>query len=190
MATVYLAGPEVFFADGRALIARKQALARSCGLEPLAGLGKEEMPADKFERGRFISALNENMIRASDFMIANMTPFRGISADVGTAYEIGFMCALGRPVFGYSNDPRHYDARATAEYYHGNVGIAEDGALRADDGQMVEDHAMADNLMLDGGIIARGGIVMRPAGGRVLPAEDLSTFEQCLHAATRYFRSA
>ena len=40
-----------------------------------------------------------------------MTPFRGPSIDPGTAYEMGFMRALKRPVLGYRNDPRDYITR-------------------------------------------------------------------------------
>ena len=50
-------------------------------------------------------------MRSCDLLIANCTPFRGVSMDVGTAFEIGFMRALGRPVFGYSNTPADYAAR-------------------------------------------------------------------------------
>ena len=48
------------------------------------------------------AARDEQHIRSADALIANLTPFRGSSADVSTAYELGFMRALGRPVFGYS----------------------------------------------------------------------------------------
>lgn len=179
---VYLAGPEVFFADAEAVIGRKRELAARYGFTP-AVWEPEGWPQDKYEVGLFISAANETMMRQSDLIIANMTPFRGLSTDVGTAYEIGFMCALGRPAFGYSNDGRHYGERAAAEYYHAALVLAPDGMQRAGDGQMVEEHSMADNLMLDGGIAARGGFVVRPAPGIVLPAEDLSQFETCLAAA-------
>ena len=47
-------------------------------------------------------------------MIVNLTPFRGPSADVGSAYEMGFMRALGRPIFAYSNDSRLFLDRIRA----------------------------------------------------------------------------
>lgn len=52
---------------------------------------------------------------------------------------------------------------------------------------MVEDHFMSDNLMLDGGMHMRGGIVARPSSSVVLPFADLSIFEQALSAARRFF---
>ena len=57
---------------------------------------------------------NEAHIRSCDALIAELTPFRGPSADVGTVYELGFMRALGRPVFGYSNVARRFGARVLA----------------------------------------------------------------------------
>jgi len=183
---VYIAGPEVFFPNGKEIIARKGELARKYGFEANT-FGGGDYPADKFAFGVAISKANEDTMRGSDFILANMTPFRGLSTDVGTAYEIGFMCALGKAAFAYTNDPRFYDVRLTADYYGGDVARAEDGMMRGADGWMVEDHAMADNLMLDGGIVERGGIVARAPEGPVLPWDDLSVYEQALKAARAYF---
>ena len=46
-----------------------------------------------------------------DLVIANMTPFRGPSMDVGTAVELGYSFARGLPVFGYTNIVDDYEAR-------------------------------------------------------------------------------
>ncbi|MFC7552233.1 nucleoside 2-deoxyribosyltransferase [Pseudoroseomonas wenyumeiae] len=43
-----------------------------------------------------------------------MTPFRGPSADAGTVFELGFMRALGRPVFGYANAVANFRDRTLA----------------------------------------------------------------------------
>ena len=45
----------------------------------------------------------ERVMQDCDAMIVNLTPFRGPIADVGSAYEMGFMRALGRSIFAYSN---------------------------------------------------------------------------------------
>jgi nucleoside 2-deoxyribosyltransferase len=50
------------------------------------------------ERGLSISRCMEPIIRNCDGMTVNLTPFRGPSADAGSAYEMGFMRALGRPM--------------------------------------------------------------------------------------------
>ncbi|MFX6778571.1 nucleoside 2-deoxyribosyltransferase, partial [Acinetobacter baumannii] len=39
---------------------------------------------------------NEAMMDAADAIIANLTPFRGPSADAGTVYELGYMAGRGK----------------------------------------------------------------------------------------------
>jgi nucleoside 2-deoxyribosyltransferase len=187
MKKVYLAGPEVFYPDGESITQAKRELTRRYGFEPNIWSGDRDWPEGKFEIGVFIARGNETVMSDSDFIIANMTPFRGISTDVGTAYEIGFMCAQGKPAFGYTNDGRFYGQRAVDDHYGGDVAPDARGVNRAPDGQMVEDHTMSDNLMLDGGIHMRGGLVARPDNRAIRPFADLSSFEECLKAAQRFF---
>ena len=54
---------------------------------------------------------NEAMMDAADAIIANLTPFRGPSADAGTVYELGYMAGRGKLLFAYSNDPAAYPER-------------------------------------------------------------------------------
>src|ERR1700681_299298 len=96
---IYLAGPDVFLPDAAALAADKRKLCADYGFigvaptdskTDLSGLSKHAAAIE-------ISADNEATIRSCDLLIANLTPFRGPSADVGTAYELGFARALGKP---------------------------------------------------------------------------------------------
>jgi nucleoside 2-deoxyribosyltransferase len=177
---VYLAGPEVFLPNGRDLLAEKRALARRYGFEPHAPIDLSHLgTAGRYERGVAIAAANEARMREADAVIANLTPFRGISADPGTVYELGFMAALGRVVLAYSNDARGYFERVRDEYYDGRIETAAAGAQGAD-GHRIEDHDMADNLMLDGGIAARGGVFMRRAVPVERRFEDTVAFVACL----------
>lgn len=102
---VYLAGPAVLLAEPHAVADVKKAVCAAHGFEgvfpldgdlDLAGL----TPRDQALK---ISAENEALIRSCQLVIANMTPFRGPSADVLTAYEMGFARGLGLPVFACSN---------------------------------------------------------------------------------------
>ncbi|WP_370675072.1 nucleoside 2-deoxyribosyltransferase [Pleomorphomonas sp. PLEO] len=185
----YLAGPEVFLSDSAAVIASKRELALSYGFQP-NGIAEEELDPtglSLFEFGRRISLANEKAMRGSDLIIANLTPFRGISADIGTAFEVGFMCALGRAAYGYTNTARPYFERLRDDYYHGAIAKTADGATRGPDGMMVEDHGMVDNLMLDGGIETLGGILVRRQVEPDNLWSDLSAFEDCLRAAAVRF---
>lgn len=49
------------------------------------------------EQAVAISRANEGLIRSADLLIANLTPFRSVSADAGTLFEVGFMRALDGP---------------------------------------------------------------------------------------------
>ena len=125
---IYLAGPEVFLPEARAIGAEKARLAAEAGMEgafPLdAQLDLDGLPT--LDRARRISLGNEGLMRSCDALIANLTPFRGVSMDSGTAFEVGFMQALGRPLSGYTNVLPDYRERALGYQARG----ARDTGLR------------------------------------------------------------
>lgn len=154
---IYLAGPEVFMPNARELLAQKAAIAREEGFIPLSPGDLAPPKCDtRFDMGLAISRINERAMREADILVANLTPFRGVAADVGTTFELGFMCALGKRVYGYSNVAEPHFERVSA-YYGGEVVLGEDGRHRGPDGISLEDFDMADNLMLDGGLTQHGG---------------------------------
>jgi nucleoside 2-deoxyribosyltransferase len=180
---IYLAGPEVFLSNARDMLDRKAALARDAGFIPLSPGDLQIPPADtKVAHGCNINAVDEQMMLEADAVIANITPFRGIAADTGTSYELGFMCALNKPVFAYTNVAANHFSRIM-KYYHDIAAPDETGRYRGPDGLSIENFDMADNLMLHGGVIRRGGVVIV---GDAHPDEiytDLTAFRQCLAAA-------
>lgn len=180
---MYLAGPEVFFPDPIAAGAEKKRLCAEHGFEgvyPLDNVidGAEHLSPQ--ELARRISHANEALIRSCDLLIANCTPFRSVSMDVGTAFEIGFMQALGRPVLGYSNSPTDYAERvrnaATAE-----AAIWDDESHAAE----IEDFGLAENLMIAIAIADASGefVTQEVAPERML--SDLTGFRRCLESARR-----
>jgi nucleoside 2-deoxyribosyltransferase len=184
---IYLAGPEVFLPDAIAVGARKAAMCAAHGLEgvfPLdAQLGLADLP--KAEAARRISEANEGLMRSCDALIANLTPFRGVSMDSGTAFEVGFMRALGRPVLGYTNVIPDYKARAEV-YRSAPPPLPEWDHPEAE----IEDFDGAENLMIEVAIRNCGGSVVRTA---VPPAEvmrDLAGFEACVVQAAQVLKVA
>jgi nucleoside 2-deoxyribosyltransferase len=144
----YLAGPEVFLPDPAAAA---EALRTVCarhgivGVFPLDGAVKAapgEPPASHAAR---IRAANLDLIRGTDLVLANASPFRGPSADDGTAYEMGFATALGRPVFAYTETDASLLERTRA---HFALSQDDSGVWRDPDGRMVEDFGLGANLML------------------------------------------
>ncbi len=174
---IYLAGPEVFLPDAIAVGAEKCRLAAEAGLEgafPLdAQLDIARLPPA--EQARRISLANEGLMRSCDGLVANLTPFRGVSMDSGTAFEVGFMQALGRPMAGYTNVAAGYTERARAFRARGPAPMDGD---RAD--LEIEAFGLAENLMIEVAIVESGGRVVRrdvPAGTELT---DLAAFVECL----------
>lgn len=153
---IYLAGPEVFFPaeEHQAIVAKKKRLLREYGLDGIDPLDTELVFSDhetKPDRGHRIYRANRELMDSCDTLIANLTPFRGISADPGTVYEVGYMIGQGKRAIGFTMDTRLYRARA--------------GATDRDNlGHTIEDFELTDNLMIDGGI--------RESGGQLLVADQ------------------
>lgn len=161
--TVYLAGPEVFLPDAAGIGLAKRDV---CERHGLVG----HFPLDAAATGsRAIYAACLSAMRACDAVVANLTPFRGPSADPGTAFELGFVAALERPIFGYSNVSGELKARVVA------------------DGLAVEDFGLFDNLMLAEALAATGGVV-QPDAPVEDPMRDLAAFTACVARAAAFLR--
>ncbi len=183
---IYLAGPEVFLPDAKAIGKAKTDAAAAAGF---VGMFPLDESADltgltRPEQARSIGLTCEAMMRSADLAIANLTPFRGVSMDSGTAYEVGFMRALGRPVLGYSNVAGDYKSRAAAFRARG----IPFGDCDAPDIQ-IEDFGLAENLMIAAAVFDCGGHVVQLA---VAPGEEmrnLEAFHMCLEQAKQLFGS-
>jgi nucleoside 2-deoxyribosyltransferase len=172
---IYLAGPEVFLPRAPSVGAEKCRLAAAAGFEGV-------FPYDPHLRHTPLAKCE--LMRSCDALIANLTPFRGVSADAGTVFELGFMCALGRPVSAYTNASAHYHARATA--FRARRPLADD-CDRPD--CEVEDHDLCDNLMIEMAVVASGGTLIRQQSAAVPDMADLTPFGQCLDVIRRLFNS-
>ncbi|HEX2942888.1 MAG TPA: nucleoside 2-deoxyribosyltransferase [Rhodopila sp.] len=184
MIKVYLAGPDVFLPDPVAWLARKQAICAGLGLtgvSPLDELQQEPASWAALPLWRRLALRNEAHIRGCAAVIANLTPFRGPSADVGTAYEVGFARGLGLPVFGYGTVAAPFLER-TVDFLAGQGQQATDGTWWDADGLLVEQFGLSDNLMIEAAIVASGTEMVRQDADRW---NDLSVFERCAQQAAR-----
>lgn len=177
MPTLYIAGPEVFLPDAAEVMGEKRRIAAGFGFA-VTGPGPDENanPTTEVRTARGIYLKDRRMMLEAEYCLANITPFRGVSADVGTVFEIGFMIASGRRVWAYSNDPRPYGARVWSEWYRQEGPQAMAGA----DGLVIETYGLADNLMIDCGIAEHGGQVIRPEGPVADPDRDLAAYTSAL----------
>jgi nucleoside 2-deoxyribosyltransferase len=188
---VYLAGADVFLPDA---VRRAEALKAVCaqhglsGVSPLDPLADEPAAWAALPEARRIALRNEAHIAGAAALIANLTPFRGPSADVGTAFEAGFMRALGRPVFGWSNTARGFTER-TRDFL-GSSAVAEPGgAWRDSEGLLVEAFGLSENLMIDAGVLASGGRLFCDEVAPHARWADLATFERCIAAAAQVLQA-
>lgn len=174
---IYLAGPEVFLPDALAVGRAKVALCATHGCEGAFPLDAslDLTGISKHEQASRISAANEGLMRTCNALIANLTPFRGVSMDSGTAFEVGFMRALGRPVLGYSNVAGDYKGRADA-YRAQRIGLADADAPDVE----VEDFDLAENLMIAVAIMQSGGTIVSRAVPAGQEMRDLAGLEACL----------
>lgn len=184
MIRAYLAGPDVFLPEAVAVgtrkveICRKHGIAASYPLDPaldLTGLAPSEAAARIFHA-------NTALMRGADVILANLTPFRGPSADAGTVYEVGFMAGMGRPVFGYGNESRDFATRTRM-----GLGCAP-RAGRDEHGIAIEDFGLADNLMIPGGATLNGGglwMIANDSDGLAA----FSAFEAAVKAVTIWTRT-
>ena len=175
---VYLAGPDVFLPSPLVHAAAQKRVCAAAGLagvSPLDDLPSEPASWAALPEPHRIALRNEAHIRSCTAILANITPFRGPSADPGTVYEIGFGRALGLPVFGYTYRPGAYAARVPAR-----PGPAPCDA----DGLSIEDFGLAENLMIVCGIEESGGCVIQLAGD---PWRSLAALERCAAAAAAWF---
>jgi nucleoside 2-deoxyribosyltransferase len=177
--TIYLAGPEVFLPGfGKAVFDGKKSMCATFGFEgisPMDGdLSLEGLSA--FQQGIAIYQGNLAHMRACDAVIANMTPFRGVSVDPGTAFEMGYMAASGKPVLGYTHVMSQFHHRSLRYYEHGRSDLLETYSA----GSSVERFDMTDNLMMVGAVDCAGFKVQQAA---VPPGEELTSlagFRLCL----------
>ncbi|MBV8169239.1 MAG: nucleoside 2-deoxyribosyltransferase [Alphaproteobacteria bacterium] len=173
---LYLAGPEVFLPDAVAVGRQKLALCRAFGFTGLYALETEEA-APRDAPGIYQTCLA--MMRQADAAIANLTPFRGSGADPGTAMEVGFLVARGKPVWAYSNVAATLEDRVRADA-GARLTRERDGGWRDQDGLAIEPFGLAENLML--ACATKLPIVVHdaPAAARY---RDLTAFRTCLEHA-------
>ncbi|SIT19594.1 nucleoside 2-deoxyribosyltransferase [Achromobacter sp. MFA1 R4] len=145
MRSVYLAGFDVFLPDAVAHGERLKTLCATYGFEGLfpldnaapAGLSGQAL-------AQWIYQANIALIRRADMVMANLNPFRGAEPDSGTAFEVGYAIACGKPVWGYTSQSGTLIDQVA-------VGAAaDDGVSRMVDaqGHTVEDFGLNLNLML------------------------------------------
>ncbi len=171
---IYLAGPDVFLSDPWKIAQNKQEICQKYGFMGVFPLDNtlNLTNLSPFEAGIEIYKSNIQLMDTCDLIVANMTPFRGPSMDVGTAFEMGYMAAKNKPLFGYTNDGRLYIDRVTK-----STSDLDDRGMR------IEPFQMRDNLMLEGAIWVNGGVLKSDNLETEVYYTDLRLFEEVIQIA-------
>ena len=188
MKKLYLAGPEVFLVDAVEIGALKRACCQRLGFDSIYPLDGELSGPSSLSPSRRIFAANIEAIAGCDAIIANLTPFRGVSADPGTVFEIAHGLATGKKVFAYTADAAPLRMRIEQEFGEGLRSDAH-GRPLAGDSLVVEDFGLADNLMVAEAILSQGWNIVLPKQelSIALALHDMSLFEACLMQAKAVF---
>jgi nucleoside 2-deoxyribosyltransferase len=182
---IYLAGPDVFLQDAVDVGRVKVEICARHGLTGLYPLNNK-VNLESRSASRKIFRGNEAMMDDAKAIIANLTPFRGPSADVGTVYELGYMAGSGKLCLGYSNDPSLYVERV-AKFNR----IRKRGKRLADsDDLTVENFDLPDNLMIVHALNIHGCPLIVPKQASKDTWYDLASFEACVLLAARRLRGA
>lgn len=173
---IYLAGPDVFLPDPMKVAQAKKEICQKYGFVGMFPFDNKLnlthlSPKDA---GIAIYKSNIQLMNSCDLIVANMTPFRGSSMDVGTAFEMGYMTAQGKPVFGYTNDGRLFADR-----------IPQISADLDDRGMAIEHFDMVDNLMLEAAIIVSGGELRSEQIEAENYYTELKVFEEVVKVAAK-----
>ena len=181
---VYLAGPDVFLPDAVEIGRRKVELCRRHGLTGLYPLDNPINLAVRDASLRIFKA-NEAMMNQADAILVNLTPFRGPGADPGSVYELGYMAGRAKPCFGYTNDASRYAERVAAF-----VDVrADDSGLIDDDGLVVENFDLADNLMMIHALELHGAPLVMPSHQPDDVWHDFASFETCVRLAAEWLHA-
>ena len=174
---IYLAGPMVFLPDPEATFHVMKTICRRHGLEGVSPLdnqiGLEGLPLGESLLERIVKA-DIDLMRTLDGGLFCLDGFRrSPEMDAGTAFEVGYMRALGKPIAGWTSDPRDYPTKVRT-YFETNFGLTlaiatpglkggTSGITRDPDGMLVHSEGCMQNAMIEFGIKTSGGQILAHA---------------------------
>jgi nucleoside 2-deoxyribosyltransferase len=170
---IYLAGPMIFYPDPGTTFRRMKAICRRLGLLGISPLdnqiGLEGKSPDRALLEQIVRADMELMDTLDGGLFCLDGFRRSPEMDPGTAFEIGYMRALKKPLAGWTGDPRDYPAKVR-DHFQNTFGLklvsaepgtkgGTSGTMRDPDGILVHSQGCLQNAMIDVGIATAGGQV-------------------------------
>ncbi|HUQ35488.1 MAG TPA: nucleoside 2-deoxyribosyltransferase [Aestuariivirga sp.] len=122
------------------------------------GSCKHPKTGSGWDPGLAISRIDEHLMNSVDAIILNLTPFRGIAADTGKCFELGYVCAGQGGFRLYQRERRQWRAHPPLLCRRGDARQRRRGARTGRHHD--RDHGFCHHLMLHGGVVNRGGVVV------------------------------
>jgi len=169
---IYLAGPTVFLPDPEAEFMTMKAMCARVGLvgvSPLDGQQEVAGEATSMAVTRHIVEADIALMSRVDGALVCLDGFRRApDMDPGTAFEIGWLAACGKPMCGWTRDAGDYPAKVSAYFSRvfglsvsdGATGGGTTGTLRDPDGILIHSAGCVQNAMIHVGIERGGGIIV------------------------------
>jgi len=143
---VYLAGPDVFEHDAIARGKKYVKIAKEKGLIGLYPLDNEIDPNSE-NPDYEIFCVNKELLDSADYVVANLSDFRGHEPDSGTVWEVAYAIGKGKKVVGYINDSDPMLIRIAKK--EGMNNLKKEGEVYKDaQGRHIENFGNPLNLML------------------------------------------
>lgn len=171
---IYLAGDIVFRPDANTIFERLRTLCHAAGCEGVAPFDGQEdlrnLPPGE-ETTLAIVRADRTLMDSCDGGVFCLDPFRRApDMDPGTAVEIGYMAAQGKPLVGYTIDGRSYPNKVASyfrdvwkEELRERTEVPCEGAsssiIEDPDGFLAHSEGFVQNGMTEGFIRLSGGIV-------------------------------
>ncbi|MEI9804128.1 MAG: nucleoside 2-deoxyribosyltransferase [Pseudolabrys sp.] len=125
---IYLAGPGIFRKDAEQYGAE---LKRQCRAFGFWGFWPGDIDVKGLTPIQAAHTIRQgciNMILRCNAVIADISPFRGIHMDTGTADECGRADMIGKPIFAWSDDRRELADRTLGHFFPTDNGQVSDYA--------------------------------------------------------------
>src|SRR4051794_18083017 len=101
ISSLYLSGPEIWLPNAEPVREAQRLIVEAAGFTMLAADAPTQDAEASELTARLLYADRLSRLRQADAGVINLTPFRGPSCEAATAFEAGFLAALGKPVFAY-----------------------------------------------------------------------------------------
>jgi nucleoside 2-deoxyribosyltransferase len=170
---VYLAGPMVFYRNPEATFDRMRHICLRHGLVGISPLdsqaGLEGTLPDRGLLEKIVKADIELMDTLDGGLFCLDGFRRSPEMDPGTAFEVGYMRALKKPIVGWTRDPKDYPTKV-GDHFRNTFNLklvatepgakgGTSGTMRDPDGILVHSQSCLQNAMIDIGIATAGGRV-------------------------------